>query len=349
MGLVVAELFTRLLLRVSPYVRSQLAQLGPAGHRLETLELYGNREHRSADTPLGWQHSDPLLPDPRFGWINAPNEQATTPWSFHINAQGMRATHEYPIEKRPGVTRIAVLGDSYAFGYEVDDGETYAALLERGLPDSEVLNLGVAAYGLDQVLLRYEEDFSRYKPDVVVITLVSILLLRCSDTFGAWYKPYFMLEGGELVLHGRPVPSLVDMHRRYLFTPRLYSIYDIAAETWHLRFPSTPSRDDSPLHRRILHRLVQRIHADGARPIILLAPAYWEYGKRSGAVDAYQAVCAANEAECVDVQPRFAEAQKTGLLGDAVGAHHWNIAGNRLVAEEVIDYLKAHPTAPLQR
>jgi len=298
---------------------------------------------------MGWPHLDPLLLDARWGWVNVPNETTTTSWAFHINSQGMRGTHDYPIERPPGVTRIAVLGDSYAFGYEVNDDDAYAALLERGLPDSEVLNLGVAAYGLDQVLLRYEEDFSRYKPDITIITLVSLLLLRCNDTFGAWYKPYFTLDGQALVLRGLPVPTLEETYNRYLLTPRVYNILEVAAEAVQLKLGSTPNYDDRQLRQHILNRLVHRIRADGARPIILLAPAYWEYGKRSDAAATYQAVCAANQAECVDVQPRFAEAQRMGLVGDDVGAHHWNVAGNRLVADELIRYLKAHPAAPLPR
>ena len=70
-----------------------------------------------------------------------------------INALGLRGPEVAP--KRPGVFRVLVFGDSYAFGVGVDEENVLTSELERLLSEDalsgvevEVLNLGVAGYSL---------------------------------------------------------------------------------------------------------------------------------------------------------------------------------------------------------
>ena len=50
---------------------------------------------------------------------------------------------------------VLVVGDSYAHGDEVSDGETWAALLQP-MTGRRTVNAGVSGYGLDQTVLRAE-------------------------------------------------------------------------------------------------------------------------------------------------------------------------------------------------
>ena len=76
-----------------------------------------------------------------------------------INADGMRDRH-YAVDKPPGVFRIACLGDSICFGYDVQANETIAGRLEEYLNryyaspghSFEVLNFGVTGYNITQVV-----------------------------------------------------------------------------------------------------------------------------------------------------------------------------------------------------
>ena len=86
------------------------------------------------------------------------------------NMHGMR-WREVATEKRPGVFRIAVLGDSVAFGCWARSIErSFPAILERRLGKGfEVLNFGVGGYGFEDELLLLREEVLKFAPDVVLL------------------------------------------------------------------------------------------------------------------------------------------------------------------------------------
>lgn len=69
--------------------------------------------------------------------------------------------------KPPG-TGIAVIGDSHAMGYGVNDHETFSAQLQK-LAGRPVYNLGVASYGTARELIRLEKSGVLEKVDTVII------------------------------------------------------------------------------------------------------------------------------------------------------------------------------------
>jgi hypothetical protein len=108
---------------------------------------------------------------------NIPNAryQHTTPEvdvAFRINSQGMRADHDYALTKPPGTCRIALFGDSFFMGYELNYEKTFARLLEQRLQDRgyrlEVLNFAVSGFGTSEMLRAYENFGRQFDPDVVL-------------------------------------------------------------------------------------------------------------------------------------------------------------------------------------
>jgi len=170
--------------------------------------------------------------DPELGWITIPG---ATSDSGAITASGIRATREYAAAPPPGVVRIAAFGDSFVHGDEVTTGETWAAALERALPGVEVLNYGVAGYGLDQALLRYECCGARLSPHVVLFGVITDDVRRGVSVFRPFLapatghvltKPRFRLDAaGTLELLPNPLPD-VAAYRAFLAdpTPKLYDI-----------------------------------------------------------------------------------------------------------------------------
>src|SRR5262249_6230514 len=145
---------------------------------------------RAARDPTGHTVSAAVVGqkwDRRWGWTNLSGASVL---GTHINAAGLRATDDTPVEHPMGKARIEIFGDSFAFGVDVADSDTYAAQLERRAPEFEVLNFGVPGYGLDQCLLRFRQQGVQYRPDVVVIGLMPLLFWRSHSNFEMWYKPY---------------------------------------------------------------------------------------------------------------------------------------------------------------
>lgn len=102
-----------------------------------------------------------------------PRVGARIPWTKdeHINAAGMRGPI-VPLERQPGVLRIAVIGGTASFGYGVGWSETYSASLVRCLGErgvrAEVLCAAVMDSTIRQGLERYRRRLRPYKPDVVI-------------------------------------------------------------------------------------------------------------------------------------------------------------------------------------
>lgn len=89
-----------------------------------------------------------------------------------INANGLRAPHDFTVEKAPGVRRIAVFGDSYLLGYEASYDDMATTRLERTLQQMkcpvEVLNFSVSGFGTAEMLRTLEREGLRYGPDAVI-------------------------------------------------------------------------------------------------------------------------------------------------------------------------------------
>jgi lysophospholipase L1-like esterase len=337
-ALATAELMARLVLSV-PAVSDRLSHGGPHARLIGQLERYGWRRRTG-----GWDYGRQLEPHARWGWVNTPGSFAFAFQGATIttNAQRMRAGRSYELVKPPGLTRIEVFGDSFAYGAEVGDAETFAARLEQEGDHLEVLNFGVPGYGLDQVYLRFQDDGRRYGPDIVIINLMHLLLTRCDTRSGTWYKPYFAHQGERLILHGVPVPSPEEAYRSFLYRPRLLDLYRLASDSEQM------VGDDQALHELLLVQLGREIRAAGARAIVAIAPARRDLesrGVHSGLADLASAVCAREHLECLDVFLAFQQAAAAGTPLE-VGVH-WNAAGHEIVAQALLAFLRDHRSAPV--
>lgn len=111
--------------------------------------------------------------DPEISFRLTPGFRAEVAGNkYEINSHGMRG-EEVPIAKPAGTRRILVLGDSYAFGFGVDQEDTIATQLQRTMKaefkDLQVLNMGVPGYQTGQELKAFAGDGMRFSPDVVIL------------------------------------------------------------------------------------------------------------------------------------------------------------------------------------
>ena len=100
--------------------------------------------------------------------------KANPTWEISLNAEGFRDV-EFAKTKSVSTFRIICLGDSWTFGANVDQKNTYPrqlmAMLNHDFPQGnfEVLNLGVMGYSSYQGLELMRQSAINLNPDVVVI------------------------------------------------------------------------------------------------------------------------------------------------------------------------------------
>ena len=290
-------------------------------------------------------------PDAQRGWTLAPSIHGGRLFDKPVNSNsyGFRGVKEFNLTKSPGRTRILVLGDSFAFGEEVGDEETYSARLGRLLPNTEVLNLGVHGYGHDQMLLYFLSVGVQFHPDIVLLGYLPMDVDRNALTFYNFAKPRYRLENGQLVLKNTPIPPPAAYLRRELFRLK---ILDLLMVTWD-RTPwgqAARQKDAKSITPAILDELIRSIRGAGAVPVFIYCPAPPELvglmkGQTSFPEEAdFLAFCAGRGVHGFSVRPGFSKAVQNGT---SLAVHnHWDPLEHKIAAEAIADDLVKHGLTP---
>ena len=151
----------------------------------------------------------PVEFDDELGWVPKPGASGQkNVWgtTVTIGEDGIRSNGSSVVNTDGNKPLILAVGDSYTFGDEVSDHETWPALLEKST-GYKVINGGVFGYGLDQSYLRLEQLVKKFKPQIVVFSLIDDDIFRCEMSIRtAAFKPYFDIKDGSLVRYHKPVP-----------------------------------------------------------------------------------------------------------------------------------------------
>lgn len=96
-------------------------------------------------------------------------------WSYRINADGFRGD-DFDVES--GRRRVLFVGDSYTFGWGVEQEEVLTRAVERALArppfelEVDAFNLGVPGYNTVQEFHLLNQVLDRFSPDLVVLCYV---------------------------------------------------------------------------------------------------------------------------------------------------------------------------------
>jgi len=215
---------------------------------------------------------NPFQPDGLLGYSLRPGAVAQQELGgqvteVRVNALGLRGP-EAASAPSPGRPRVLVLGDSFAFGFGVAEGETVRDRLEadlaaRGVP-AEVLGAGVPGWSLDHQLVFLRSRGFALRPDLIVLVVCE------NDPWDlAWNR---------LVLDDERLPTRLETTRRMIdHRGRLRYVNEgrTALPAWD--FPGKRWLED---HSRVYHwlrfRLVKAEAVLRARAAAREAPGWLE-------------------------------------------------------------------------
>jgi lysophospholipase L1-like esterase len=299
------------------------------------------------DSLLGWAHEpgqEGIFETPQFRTV------------VRINENGLR-DRQHSYDRQNDIERILVLGDSFAWGYGVEESERFSQLLEKSL-DVEVINAGVSGYSTDQELLWYRSEGIKYETDLVLLVIAGNDVgdndQQLVNTI--YYKPKFVLEEGQLVLKGYPVPKtspqgklIYSLSQRsafaYFLTQRYFdflSLYSkVKVNSNHAGSPAAGlSTESEPFKLTIalINEMRNIAESRKAKFMIVVTDRWWNSSSR----ETYQDFINTLRTEgflVLDVEsmPGF-DPEEMLIPNDG----HWNQSGHEFVAEKIKALIETH-------
>ena len=273
---------------------------------------------------------------PTRGWALTPflhERDAFGSKLLTTNSQGIRGAGDSD-DEIPHRYRILVFGDSFTFGEEVADDETYSAALGRAVPDAQVLNLGVHGYGHDQMLLYLQEAGRRYRPDLVVLGFLPYDMERNLLGFRDFAKPYFVLRGGRLQLEGTPVPRADEVLAREPYRSKFLDLLGILVDRG-LWISGAKERSMKGITVALLDAFRESARSVGAQCLFAYLPVWHDLDPPSntavGGERFFLEYCQQRSANCVDLRPPFLARERTGVRYKTSG--HWDAPEHQLAGE----------------
>lgn len=140
----------------------------------------------------------PAVPEPILGFLPKPGRYDD--WkgeTLTILKDGTRSNGSLSTNQRPVVLAV---GDSFTFGDQVSDDQTWPAVLERMI-QGRVVNAGVFGYGIDQSYLLAQRIMRRMTPELLIVGMIPDNIERAElrARMGV-AKPSFHISGDDLVL-----------------------------------------------------------------------------------------------------------------------------------------------------
>lgn len=279
---------------------------------------------------------------PTRGWSLSPDLRdvhcmPTQPSKFlNTNAHGLRGRQEFAYARSPDRKRVAVFGDSFTFGEEVSDHETYSAYLAEQFPQAEIMNFGVRGYGYDQMLLYLKEEGVRYRPDVVVLAFNKLDLARDRLAFRDAAKPRFVLANGQLQLENTPVPRPQDVMAAEPFRLKMLDLISLIKTKTH--GVEARRQESERLAVALLEEFDRTVRAIPARPVYFYMPVLDELNDSSPALLREEALlqnlCDRLQSQCIQLRPTF---RKSGQKLVTTG--HWSPQEHLIAAQALGPWL----------
>ncbi len=150
--------------------------------------------------------------DQELGWVAIPQFYEQSMYAplvyLKTNSQGFRNSQDFSAQVPPHMHRLVCLGDSFTFGYGVDNDHTWCQLLAAMDHSLQTVNMGQVGYGVDQDYLWYLRNERLFQHNINIFAVVTDDFRRMqSKQFIGHEKPVLRIRGGKLVVDNVPVPQ----------------------------------------------------------------------------------------------------------------------------------------------
>ena len=310
LGLVILELGVRLAEALAPEQESV---------------AFADRPHQSESR----KSENPVL-----GW-------ELDPAGSEVNSEAFR-DREVARERTPGVKRIALIGDSVAFGHGLPVEQGVADRLEAALGAGyEVLNFGVGGYNTIQTAELYATKGRLFSPDLVV------LLYVLNDALPAKR----MAKLADIVRYRRsfeePAPLGLRSLKRALEVAERIGGPDAESTAPYVR----ETHEDPKTWRivqRGLTRIAQIARADGAETLLVITPLFFELEGYAFA-DIHARVAEAGRRRgfrVLDLAKHLGDVEPRLLRLDPRDVTHPSALGHERIAAAIASHIRDRKAAP---
>lgn len=269
------ELTARFLISFNPTfkrITKERGYLSETTRRIRWVKAHQNSKHSELIYYPKYKFD---IYNPSRGWALKPNIKDMNVWDNKIlnsNSKGIRGVDEYNYNKPADKIRILILGDSYTFGEEVSDNETYSYFLQQILPSTEVINLGVHGYGHDQMLIYMKKEGIKYHPDIVILGFKYENIYRNLLAFRDYAKPKFELANNKLKLKHVVVPAPGMVLKKEFYKSKFIDLLSILYDNFKWKSGLTKKRAEK-ITTAILDEMVKTINEIDAIPVFVYLPA----------------------------------------------------------------------------
>jgi lysophospholipase L1-like esterase len=277
------------------------------------------------------------------------------------NARGLRGG-EVEATPPPGVRRVLVLGDSVAFGFRLEQADTFPVRLEHELEARdagwwEVLNAGVEGYNTVYQRAYLRSSLLDLKPETIVLVfnlndydhgpvmgplgvLTQDQAQRVSSSSIANVSEFYLLLRWLVATRGKAIPDGTAQPPPAPGAPE-FSQFDRYVSNLRKQYYRAPTDERWPQMVEALRDIAQLCRERGIRLVVAIVPDGDQIGVDTPDLTPQQKlaeICEQLALECIDLQPAFAAAQRAPLFLDIM---HPNADGQRLMAREVATHLLA--------
>jgi len=280
--------------------------------------------------------------DIEIGWVPKPNCKTA---KYTTNSNGIRGKKEFDLKKSK--VRIVILGDSFTWGENNLDNETYPFYLdELSNGGFDVLNMGVNGYGPDQFYLYFMRDGFKYEPDIVIFGLFFPDIHRTVFKFRYYFKPRFIIENDKLKFDAdsSPIPDLktaLQMSSEINEKNRFYSLSFLYVSYTKLTRLVTAYEKETSLTLKIIDQMDKELKKRNIKLIVLLIPEQEMVEKSNtnyyGVVPKITSYLGSKDIDYINLQPIFKK--ETEMNNQSLYAGHLKPIGNKIIANELFAYL----------